>query len=61
MGTGIAIGKRLTRNIYVEVLTDSQGNTLTTLQLTLSRIWSLFVEVSSQGNSSVNVRYQRER
>ncbi|MFN7398775.1 MAG: translocation/assembly module TamB domain-containing protein, partial [Sandaracinobacter sp.] len=61
MGTGIAIGKRLTRNIYVEVLTDSQGNTLTTLQLTLSRIWSLFVEVSSQGESSVNVRYQRER
>ncbi len=61
MGTGIAIGKRLTRNVYVEVLTDSQGNTLTTLQLTLSRIWSLFVEVSSQGDSSVNVRYQRER
>jgi translocation and assembly module TamB len=61
MGTGIAIGKRLTRNIYVEVLTDSQGNTLTTLQLTLSRIWSLFVEVSSQGESSVNLRYQRER
>jgi translocation and assembly module TamB len=61
MGTGIAIGKRLTRNVYVEVLTDSQGNTLTTLQLTLSRIWSLFIEVSSQGNSSANVRYQRER
>lgn len=61
MGTGIAIGKRLTRNVYVEVLTDSQGNTLTTLQLTLSRIWSLFVEVSSQGDSSANIRYQRER
>ncbi|MGL6043341.1 MAG: translocation/assembly module TamB domain-containing protein, partial [Sandaracinobacteroides sp.] len=61
MGTGIAIGKRLTRNIYVEVLTDSQGNTLTTLQLTLSRIWSIFVEVSSLGQSSVNVRYQKER
>jgi translocation and assembly module TamB len=61
MGTGIAIGKRLTRNVYVEVLTDSQGNTLTTLQLTLSRIWSLFVEVSSQGDSSVNLRYQKER
>lgn len=60
MGTGIAIGKRLTRNIYVEVLTDSQGNTLTTLQLTLSRIWSLFIEVSSVGESSVNLRYQRE-
>ena len=61
MGTGIAIGKRLTRNIYVEVLTDSQGNTLTTVQLTLSRIWSVLLEVSSLGNSSVNLRYQRER
>jgi translocation and assembly module TamB len=61
MGTGIAIGKRLSRNIYVEVLTDSQGNTLTTLQLTLSRIWSVLVEVSSVGASSANLRYQRER
>ncbi len=60
MGTGIAIGKRLTRNIYVEVITDSQGNTLTQLQLTLSRVWSLFIEVSSQGENSANVRYQRE-
>lgn len=60
MGTGIAVGKRLTRNIYVEVLTDSKGNTLTTLQLTLSRIWSLFIEVSSVGESSANLRYQRE-
>ncbi|PZU50190.1 MAG: hypothetical protein DI568_03415 [Sphingomonas sp.] len=61
MGTGIAIGKRLTRNVYVEVLTDSQGNTLTTVQLTLSRVWSVLLEVSSLGNSSVNLRYQRER
>lgn len=61
MGTGIAIGKRLTRNIYVEVLTDSQGNTLGTVQLTLSRIWSVLLEVSSLGDSSVNVRYRRER
>ncbi|TPE58476.1 hypothetical protein FJQ54_15485 [Sandaracinobacter neustonicus] len=61
MGTGIAIGKRLSRNVYVEVLTDSQGNTLTTVQLTLSRIWSVLLEVSSLGESSVNLRYQRER
>jgi translocation and assembly module TamB len=61
MGTGIAVGKRLTRNIYVEVLSDSQGNTLTTVQMTLSRIWSVLLDVSSLGNSSVNLRYQRER
>ncbi len=60
MGTGLAIGKRITRNIYVEVVTDSQGNTLTNVQLTLSRIWSLFIEVSSAGQSSANLRYQKE-
>ncbi len=60
MGTGLAIGQRLTRNLYVEVVADAQGNTLTTLQLTLSRIWSLLFEVSSVGRNSANVRYQRE-
>jgi translocation and assembly module TamB len=60
MSTGLAIGKRLTRNIYVEVLTDSQGNTLTTVQLTLSRALSLLLEVSSIGQSSVNLRYQKD-
>lgn len=60
MGTGIALGKRLTRNVYVEVITDSRGNTMTSLQLTLSRIWSLFVEASSQGKTSVNLRHHRE-
>ena len=60
MGTGLAIGKRLSRNIYVEVLTDSQGNTLTTVQLRLSRVLSLLLEVSSLGENSVNLRYQRE-
>ena len=60
MGAGLAIGKRITRNIYVEVVTDSQGNTLTNVQLTLSRIWSLFIEVSSAGDSSANLRFQRE-
>jgi len=60
MSTGLAIGKRLTKNIYVEVLTDSQGNTLTTVQLTLSRALSLLLEVSSIGQSSVNLRYQKD-
>ena len=60
MSTGLAIGKRLTRNVYVEVLTDSQGNTLTTVQLTLSRALSLLMEVSSIGQNSVNLRYQKD-
>lgn len=60
MRTGLAIGKRLSRNVYVEVLTDSEGNTLTTVQLTLSRALSLLLEASSIGQNSVNVRYQKD-
>lgn len=60
MGTGLAIGKRLSRNLYAEVLTDAQGNTLTSVQVTLSRVLSILADVSSLGRSSVNLRYQRE-
>lgn len=60
MGTGLAVGKRLSKNIYMEVTTDSHGNTLTSLQWTLSRMWSLIGEVASMGHSSVNARYQKE-
>jgi len=60
MGTGLAVGKRLTRNIYVEVLTDSEGNTLATAQWSLSRTLALLLELSSIGNSSANLRYQRD-
>lgn len=60
MGTGIAVGKKLVKGVYMEVTTDTQGNTLTQLQFTLTRVLSLFTEVSSLGNDSVNLRYQRE-
>ncbi len=60
MGTGLAVGKRLTRNVYVEVISDSQGNTLATVQWSLSRTLSLLMEISSLGNNSANMRYQRD-
>jgi translocation and assembly module TamB len=60
MSSGLAVGKRINRNLYAEVLTDSQGNTLTTVQWTLSRLWSIIAEVSNLGHSSLNARYQKE-
>jgi translocation and assembly module TamB len=60
MGVGIAIGKRLGRNVYVEVITDSDGNTLAILQWSLSRTLSLLAEISSIGRNSLNLRYQRD-
>lgn len=60
MGTGIAIGERIGRNLYVEVATDTRGNALTRVELTLTRVLSLLAHVTTLGDAGVNLRYGRE-
>lgn len=60
MGTGIAIGERLGRNIYVEVATDTEGNALTRVELTLTRLLSLLAHVNTLGDAGINLRYTRD-
>jgi translocation and assembly module TamB len=60
MGTGIAVGERIGRNLYVEIATDTSGNALTNLQFTLTRVLSLLVEVTTLGDASANLRYARD-
>jgi translocation and assembly module TamB len=60
MGSGIAIGERIGRNLYVEIATDTRGNALTNLQFTLTRVLSLLVEVTTLGDASANLRYARD-
>ncbi|MFQ3665733.1 MAG: translocation/assembly module TamB domain-containing protein, partial [Sphingomonadaceae bacterium] len=60
LGTAVAIGERIGRNLYVEVATDTTGNALTTLQYTLTRILSVLVQVNTLGDASVNLRYARD-
>ena len=60
MGTGIAIGERIGRNLYVEVATDTSGNALTRVELTLTRVLSLLAHVTTLGDAGINLRYGRE-
>ncbi|QMW22627.1 translocation/assembly module TamB domain-containing protein [Sandaracinobacteroides saxicola] len=59
-GPSLAVGKRLSRNVYVEVTTDSEGNAATQVQLSLSRVLSLLAQVGSFNRNSVNLRYSRD-
>jgi translocation and assembly module TamB len=60
MGTGIAIGERLGRNIYVEVATDTEGNALSRVELTLTRMLSVLAHVTTLGDAGINLRYSRD-
>ncbi|WP_448586462.1 translocation/assembly module TamB domain-containing protein [Thermaurantiacus sp.] len=60
MGAGIALGERIGRNLYVEVATDTSGNALTSLELILTRVLSLLVQVNTLGDAGVSLRYARD-
>ncbi|MCS6987189.1 MAG: translocation/assembly module TamB domain-containing protein [Sphingomonadaceae bacterium] len=60
LGSGIAIGERLGRNLYLEVATDTQGNALTRVELALTRVLSLLAHVTTLGRAGVDLRYARE-
>ena len=59
-GTALAFGKYVGRKIYIEVTTDAQGNAATSLQYSLSRVFSVLAQVGAIGQNSVNVRYSRD-
>ncbi|MCA3254687.1 MAG: translocation/assembly module TamB domain-containing protein [Alphaproteobacteria bacterium] len=59
-GTSIAAGKYIGRNVYVELTTDSEGNTLTQLEINLTRALKLLAQVGAFGTNSVGVRYAKE-
>lgn len=62
MGTTLVIGQRLSRDIYVEVQTDTEGNVVTLIKLALTSALDLLAQVSSvTENNSINLRYQRDR
>lgn len=59
-GTSLAVGKYLGDNIYLEVLTDAQGNTLTQLEIQLSRALSVLSQVGRLGTSSLQLQYAKD-
>jgi translocation and assembly module TamB len=59
-GTALAAGFYLSKNIYLEIVTDTRGYTATQIEMALSKALSLLSSVSSQGGSNnVNLRYRK--
>ena len=61
-GTAIAAGFYVSRNIYIEIITDARGYTATQIEVALSKALSVLSSVSAQGNNgnNLNVRYRKQ-
>jgi translocation and assembly module TamB len=59
-GTSLAVGQRISNNIYVEVITDPKGFTATQLEISLSRTLSLLSKTGTNAGSSANLRYSKD-
>ena len=59
-GTGLAAGKYITDDIYVEIVTDARGFTATQLEIALTRALSLLTSTGSFGGSDVRLKYSKD-
>lgn len=59
-GTSLAAGKYITRNIYVEIITDARGYTATQLTIALTKSLSLLSQAGSFGGSNASLKYSRD-
>ncbi|HEU0043683.1 translocation/assembly module TamB domain-containing protein [Sphingomonas sp.] len=59
-GTGLAAGKYITDDIYVEIVTDARGFTATQLEIALTKALSLLTSTGSFGGSDVRLKYSKD-
>ena len=59
-GTGIAIGKNITRSIYVELITDGRGYSATQVEYRITSWLALLGTVSTIGRDSVLLQVSRD-
>ena len=59
-GTALAAGQYITKDIYIEIITDARGFTATQLDIALTRALSVISSFGSFGGSNVNVQYRKE-
>lgn len=59
-GTSVALGKNLTRRLYVELITDGQGYNATELEYRITRWISLLAAINTLGRGSVAAEYSRD-
>ncbi|MFC3100268.1 translocation/assembly module TamB domain-containing protein [Altererythrobacter lauratis] len=59
-GTAVALGKNITRRLYVELITDGQGYNATELEYRITRWISLLAAINTLGRGSVAAEYSRD-
>ena len=59
-GTSLAAGKYITKNIYVEIVSDAKGFTATQLTVALTKTLSILSSTGSFGGSNVSLKYSRD-
>ena len=58
-GTALALGQYLTKDIYVEFVTDARGFTATQIEVSLNRALSIISQAGGSGASDVQLRYRK--
>ncbi|MFL6861829.1 MAG: translocation/assembly module TamB domain-containing protein [Allosphingosinicella sp.] len=59
-GTSVAAGFYLGKDVYMEIITDARGFTVTQIEIALSKTLSILSQVGTQGASNnVNLRYRK--
>ena len=58
--TSLAAGKYITKNIYVEIITDARGFTATQLEVSLTKALTVLSSAGSFGGSNLTVRYKKD-
>lgn len=56
----IAFGQYISRNVYVEIVTNARGQTASQIEISLTPTISVFGQVSAHGGSNVNVKCRRD-
>jgi translocation and assembly module TamB len=59
-GTSLAAGKYISKNIYVEVISDAKGFTQTQLTIALSRALSILSQAGGAVGPSVTLKYSKQ-
>jgi translocation and assembly module TamB len=59
-GAGLAAGKYITDDIYVEIVTDARGFTATQLEIALTRALSLLTSTGGFGGADVRLKYSKD-
>jgi translocation and assembly module TamB len=59
-GIALAAGQYISKNIYIEIITDARGFTATQLEIGLSRTLRILSQTSSFGGSNATLRYSKD-